>query len=376
MKLVLGMGKSSRAVIDYFNKKGVTYKVVENLDQDPNLDAITTVVKSPGIPMFHPWIVEAKKQNIKIITEIDLALAELKHKTLIAVTGSNGKTTTVLAIVHVLASRAVAGGNIGVPLLTLIDHPAEIIVVELSSFQLECIDIKPIFHAATILNLTPNHLDHHLTMEEYRRAKERLKECILPTGLFLSEKDIEEFTKTEYRNGLVVHDRANFAAAFALCQTVGVKRDVFEQQISSFKKPPHRIESIGVVNGVEYINDSKATSVDAVKKAVAAMTKPVILIAGGVDKGGSFHEWSPLFSGKVKKIFAIGRAANRIENELGREFQVEIEATLEKALEKASCQAKVGECILLSPGCSSFDAFESFEHRGDAFREYVMRRKL
>lgn len=376
MKLILGIGKSSSAAIDYLDKKGESYRVVESVEQNVDLTRVTCVVKSPGIPMHNPWIVSAKQKNIKVITEIDLALAELKDKILIGVTGSNGKTTTVMAIKHVLADRAVIGGNIGIPLLSLIEHPAEIFVIELSSFQLEAMELKPIFHAGAILNITPNHLDHHASFEEYKAAKERLKQCLASDGFFVGEKEIEEFCKIGYRDEPALHDRKNFAAAYALCKTVGVQSDVFEQKMRSFTKPPHRIESVGIVNGVEYINDSKATSVDAVKKALDAMSKPVILIAGGVDKGGAFYEWAPLLQGKVKKIFAIGAAANRIENELGREFQVEREATLEMAMEKASYEAQVGECVLLSPGCSSFDAFESFEHRGDVFREYVERRKL
>ncbi len=376
MKLILGSGKSSAAAVDHLKQKGETYRHVEQVDDPVDLKGITCVVKSPGIPMRNPWIVDAQNKSLKVITEIDLALAQMEHRTLIGITGSNGKSTTAMAVAHVLGERATLGGNIGIPLLNLINHPAEIIVIELSSFQLEVLDVKPVFHAGVILNITPNHLDHHTNFDEYCAAKKRLKACMKPGALFFSEKDVEEFFKTEYRDGAASHDVQNFAVACALCESVGVEKSIFEQKMRSFKKPPHRIESIGVVHGVEYINDSKATSVDAVKKAVAAMTKPVILIAGGVDKGGAFSEWAPLFCGKVKKIFAIGPAAHRIENELGREFQVEKEQTLECALEKASVEAQVGECILLSPGCSSFDAFESFEHRGDAFREHVKRRKL
>lgn len=369
----MGFGKSGQAVANYLKDKGEPFRVVEGTEEC-DFTGIESVIKSPGIPLRHPWVVGARKRHLKVIGEIDLALEELKEKTLLGVTGSNGKTTTVSAIAHVLGERAVACGNIGTPLLSVIDHPAEIFVIELSSFQLETIEEKPYFHAAALLNCTPNHLDHHASMEEYEAAKWRLKKCVKPRGEFFTQKTIEKVSQEGYRGEAAAHDRENFAAAFLLCQTVGVTRKEFDEKLKTFRKPPHRLEWVRTFLGVDFINDSKATSVDAVLKGLLAMTKPVVLIAGGVDKGGDFTKWIPIFRKKVRKVFAIGSASVRIEKELTPIIQVEREESLEAAMEKACQMAKEGECILLSPGCSSYDQFKSFEERGNAFKTFVNRK--
>ncbi len=376
--VILGRGKSGLAAYDYLLSQGVEALCIEK-DMPLDLTGVDCVVKSPGIPMRHPWVVETQKANVRLIGEIDLAMESLQSKRLIGVTGSNGKTTTVMALTHVLGEGAIAVGNIGIPLLSVVNSPATTLVIELSSFQLETIEPGPFFDAALLLNITPNHLDHHPSMEQYVAAKWRIKECLKPDGVFFTREDflplkekVETILASRYTGEqLWEHDGENFAAVYAVCQTLGVTEDQFVERMQSFQKPPHRIEYVATIDDVAYINDSKATSIDAVSKAVNAIPKHVHLIAGGVDKGGSFCDWLPMFEGKVKQVFAIGEAAERIERELAPKIPVKRLASLEEAVLQAAKQAEKGECVLLSPGCSSYDQFQNFQQRGETFKQVV-----
>lgn len=382
--LVLGLGLSGRAVEAYCKKRGDRISVYDD-KLAPNhidLESVEWVVKSPGIPFNHPLVVAAQKKGIPVIGEIDLALRELRGKTLYAITGSNGKTTTTLFTAHLLnlsGKKARAVGNVGRPLISEIESDADILVIELSSFQLEGIDEKPLFDKAALLNLTPNHLDRHQSFEAYAAAKLRLGACLKPRAPFYINQeianrfsirgkifDIETISSLSYR--LYRHDAENFAAAFALS---GVSLETLKEGIETFQKPPHRMEFVRQYKGIAFINDSKATSVDAVAKAVDAIPTPIVLIAGGVDKGGSFTSWLPLFQGKVKRVVAMGEAAERIENELVPYIAVKRVSSLEEGVSLAAGSAQMGETVLLSPGCSSYDQFASYEHRGEKFKELV-----
>lgn len=390
MYLILGLGKSGKSACRFLQQRHLPYKCVDRSNQEPGvisdqqtpcLEGVSTVIKSPGIRIDHPWILEALRQEIPICSEIDLALPFLKHKTLIGITGSNGKTTTVTALGQVLGSQARCVGNIGVPLIDVLDAPEPILVIELSSFQLETIQQGPWFEVGCLLNLTPNHLDVHGTMEKYEAAKMRLADCIRPGGLFLTEKDysifeekIETIFQARYRDDkhrLYAHDRRNFAAVYAICQKLAIDPKCFAEQIVQVKKPPHRLEFVCQIQGVNVINDSKSTSVDATLKAVATMSTPVLLIAGGVDKGGAYSDWLATFKSKVRKLYAVGQAARRMEEELGEHISLVRVATLEEAVERAMNEAQKGETLLLSPGCSSYDQFLNFEQRGEKFKQLV-----
>ncbi len=329
-----------------------------------------------------------------MIGEIELAAQQLKEKekTIIGITGSNGKTSTTLFATHLLQScghSALAVGNVGTPLISVVDTAAQILVVELSSFQLEDLH-TPFLDMGVILNITPNHLDRYDSFQEYVEAKFRMQLCLKEGAKFyLAEKTVNEFEnfiepfwkeKVEtifplgYRDGkswISTHEFENICVAFTLCQRFGIGEEDLWKAVATFAKPPHRLEFVGQIQGVSFINDSKATSVDALRKAVEAVAMPVVLIAGGVDKGGTFKELVSLFREKVKKIFAIGEAADRIQKELASAVEVEKSPCLEEAVRGAYQMAKRGEAILLSPACSSFDQFENYERRGEAFKEIV-----
>ncbi|MCH9627421.1 MAG: UDP-N-acetylmuramoylalanine--D-glutamate ligase [Chlamydiales bacterium] len=385
--LILGLGISGKAALEFCQKRGDHVSVYDDVSapHPVKLDQIERVIKSPGIALSHPIAEAAQKAGIPVMGEIDLALAEIKGKTLYGVTGSNGKTTTTLLTAHLLnlsGKKTLAVGNVGTSLLSQVDSDYACLVVELSSFQLESIVERPVFDGAVLLNLTPNHLDRHKTFAAYAQAKLRLQSCLKKGAPFyISEQvarafpveghvfDIETFSQLSYRDRrLYAHDLQNCAAAAALA---GVERKVVEEGLKTFVKPPHRIEFVREWRGVSFINDSKATSVDAVKKAVEALPAQVVLIAGGIDKGGLFQEWTPLFREKVRMVYALGEAASRIESELSPSIQVVRVSSLDEGVKKAAHYAQKGDTVLLSPGCSSFDQFKNYEHRGERFKELV-----
>lgn len=375
------------------------------------------IIKSPGIGNDHPWIMQARNngtKNVPIVGEIDIACAELSAcgKKMAAITGSNGKTTTTVLVTHVLNAsgmHAKALGNIGTPLINeCLTQTTEncIYILELSSYQLETLNC-PIFDVGAILNITPNHLDRYASFKAYAKAKLQMEQCVKPEGLFLIQDQAffdfgHMLTKGKpvtygyklsasffcnrqevYQNGLLrftvpdpykgkySHDIENIMAAYTICQCFGVNEKQFLDGLASFKKPPHRIELVTKFKGITFIDDSKATSVDAVIKAVHAMPEKVILIAGGVDKGGSYEPWIASFKNKVKKICAIGLAAQKIKNDLAHAIDVDILNSLDEAVVYAYSQAENGDTVLLSPGCSSFDMFKDYAHRGDEFKKIV-----
>jgi UDP-N-acetylmuramoylalanine--D-glutamate ligase len=430
--LILGLGASGKASARFLIEKG--YEVIgvdskeEVIKSDPDVQSlkamgavfvcdsepvdfsgISFVVPSPGVPSSHPFFQEAIKRKIPVIGEAELAFQHMKQRA-VAITGTNGKTTVTLLIEHILQSsgrKARALGNIGIPLTSyfLKPDPEEIVVAELSSYQLETMQ-TPVFDAAVLLNITPDHLDRYPSMLDYAHAKARLQHCVKPGASFyvfspiLSEfsslfhtpyltfgtdqdsdlklegqevrfhEEIEYLLPIGYREK-GMHDRLNALAAWALCKELGVKADEFIQHLTTFKKPAHRIEFVRRINGVDYFDDSKGTNIDAVIQAVGTMKGPVILIAGGVDKGASYLPWKHCFSGKVKQIFAIGQAATKIQGELGLFFNVRIVDSLAKAVSEASALAATGDQVLLSPGCSSFDMFRDYAHRGNEFQKFV-----
>ena len=373
--IILGYGVSGKAAERHFLSRGIKPIILEG-DQSFDFRDDDLVIKSPGIRKDHPWISQAKN----VIEEAELGLQNLKGKVL-GVTGSNGKTTTALLVAHI--TGGIACGNVGKSISDI--EEADVYVVELSSFQLMGIRGGPYFDAAIILNITPNHLDWHDSMKEYRGAKLHLADCMKEKGRFfvsgccgcqdfeIFDENLETIFGVGYRDKCVpkaAHDRQNIAAAWALCQSVGVTKEHFLERLASFKKPPHRMEFVACLKGIDFINDSKATSIDAVKKALASVNKPVHLIAGGIDKGGSFQEL--LVCGSLRSVFALGEAASRIESELKGALPVTRISSLEEGVKKAHSEALTGECVLLSPGCSSYDQFRSFEERGERFREIVL----
>jgi len=415
--LVIGLGISGRASAELLLQRGFAVTAAdrkgETLRSDPKtarllelglriesdsdelpLFSFSLAVLSPGIEPRHPLIQKAKRMGIEMVGEIELALRYLPNRRVVGVTGSNGKTTTVLLTAHLLngaGKKAVALGNVGAALsgYALNPDPEEILIVELSSFQLESLPPAPYFDAAAILNIVPNHLNRHASMEEYAGAKLRIEKCLKPNGpLFVSSQVRKDY---EIQNGIVFDDASpsisnaealrlgrpewmNVAAAQALCRSLGVEGPSLDSALKTFCKPPHRIEWVAEIGQVAYYNDSKASNVSAVLHAVRQFSGPIVLIAGGVDKGSSYAPWIDAFQGKVKWIAVFGEAAEKMERELQGAFPVERFAALREALVAAERAAEPGDTVLFSPGCSSYDQFAHYEERGDAFKQLVRER--
>lgn len=403
--LVLGLGLSGKSSCHYLLKQGydvvgvdkklIDCEGVKVLGEEEGLNIeCDLLVKSPGIAYSHPIVKAASDNKVLIVSDIDLGLHEFhkKGKTLFAITGSNGKTTTTLLTNHILnfagkGSKAV--GNVGNPILSEIGCNEPYICVELSSYQLESCN-QEVFDAGTILNITPNHLDRYDSFTDYAKAKFRLQHCLKENGkLFLFQQTENEFSNQLSLKGkekvatilplgyrvegfsTYKHDLENLSVAYQFCRIAGVDDATFLQGAKTFKKPPHRIEFVRKVNDVTYINDSKSSSVDAVEKATLAVSGEVILIAGGVDKKASYKPLKKIIEEKVKLLLLIGQAAPIMENELRGSCPIEISQTLEKALLRAKSFAKPGQTVLFSPGCASFDQFKNYEHRGDVFKELI-----
>lgn len=390
-------------------KKGMVFLEEKNID----FTHYSCGILSPGIPFSHPLVLQAKKEHgLEFIGEIELAFRFLdsKQNRMLGITGTNGKTTVTLLIEHVIKEsgrKARAFGNVGVPLVEAVGNLTldETCVIELSSYQLEALKSKCL-EAALILNITPDHLDRYGTMENYAKAKCLIFEAVCFRGkCFVDHKSYLEFSslmpdrvevygydpacalftdgsKIFYHKkpllelpldlkGRKSHDLENFMAAFALCSTLGITEAEFLKGYSSFAKPEHRIEYVLQMQGVKFYNDSKGTNLDAVIRAIESLEGPIHLIAGGVHKGASYHPWKAAFEGKVKGVFAIGEAAKIMQADLGEQIVVTLCKTLEDAVHLAFKSAFSGDTILLSPGCSSFDMFKDYEHRGREFKRLV-----
>ncbi len=430
--LVLGLGISGRSAAKFLLERGAKVagadknleKLEENAevsalkalglqifrDSDPILiDSFSLVVASPGVSPKHPLYATACEKGIEVIGEIELACRHISQP-LIGITGTNGKTTVSLLVGHIfnsLGRKAQVLGNAGVPLTSQISGDLdEIIVCELSSYQLETLQVK-IIDCGVILNITPDHLDRYQAMTEYAKAKVWMEQCIRkPNKLYVGEsvkkeyyglfkripktfgfnaacdvycdtkaifikENIEMILPGDYR-GKSNHDVENLMAAYAMCHEMGVAPKDFLNAFSSFKKPPHRIEYVKTINGINFFNDSKGTNLDAVIRAVDSMEGNVVLIAGGLAKGAEFTSWISAFGNKVKGICAIGEAKNKLVEDLSKRYSVTTCDSLESAVKQAFTIAQEGENVLLSPGCASLDMFKNFEHRGDCFKEIVL----
>lgn len=409
---ILGLGVSGKAALRFLSQKGV--QVVVHDDQlnpsfaDVDFKEFDAFIPSPGIPLSHPLYQKALASGIEIIGEAELGLRELKEHRCIGVTGTNGKTTVVTLIEHVLncsGHKAKSLGNVGNSLVEYAQNKEfqDIVIAELSSFQIESMKSQ-VLDWALILNISPNHLDRHLTFEEYVHAKCRIEHCMKTKGKLYVHEDVwlkfsQYFDRkpmtfgisaaADYSTDKIVikkgetsvcflpenykkkgmHESENVLAAWLILQDfVSVKQ--FIDALGTFSKPPHRIEFVATINGITYFNDSKSTNTDSVIKAINAMEGPVILIAGGKDKNISFKPLNAV-KDKVRKILAIGSNKEKIHDELQEEFTIEKLASLEEAVQRASQVAVAGDHVLLSPGSSSFDMFSNYAHRGEEYKHYV-----
>jgi len=391
--LILGLGKSGKAVCFFLlSKKKKIVAIDNNLieddeirklkqnnveilkDNDIDFNEIQKVIISPGVHPNHEIIKKVKENNIEVIGEIQFAVKYLKNKC-IAITGTNGKTTLTKLICHILNEnnkKAVALGNVGVSLTAYLNEikKDEILILELSSFQLETLKTKFI-DAAVIINITPDHLDRYKTFQDYALAKLNIIKCLKKNKILFTTKEvIERYFVLNNKINIKEIKNEVFDIARQICLDWQISNDDIDKAIKTFKKIEHRLEFVREINGVCFYNDSKATNVDAVLYAVKKIAVPIILIAGGVDKGFGYKIWEKTFSNRVKNIIAIGQSANKIKLELIG-FDVQILSDLESAVKKAFSLAQKNDCILFSPGCSSFDMFKNYEHRGKVFKKIV-----
>jgi len=376
------------------------------------------IVVSPGVPLNTPELVQVKSFGLPVIGELELAARFLQGK-ILAITGSNGKTTTTSLAGEILEEagfKTLVGGNIGTPVISLIEEstPETWSVLEVSSFQLESTEE---FHPqiAVILNITPDHLDRHGTFENYALAKERIfaaqtkgDHVVLnadnaraeaaavrapaPVHFFSMERAVQQGAWVEggavvFRSGPDApaesilplhniplkgeHNVENVLAAVCATRLAGAAPEAIRRAIEKFKAVEHRLEYVATINGVEFYNDSKATNVDATMKAVAAFSTPIHLILGGKDKNSDYTLLAPLLRQHVRAVYTIGSAAAKIESHLRGVISLHSCETLDKAVTAAATAAHPGDVVLLAPACSSFDQFESYEHRGRVFKELV-----
>ncbi len=374
------------------------------------------VVISPGVPLALPYFEESRKAGIPILAEVELAFRHLKGK-ILAITGSNGKTTTATLAAELLRGvglRGFAAGNIGQPLIgfAAASRPDDIYVTELSSFQLEAIALfRP--HVGAILNLTPDHMDRYHDFAAYVGAKQRIfmnqtaedmgvlnqddpltaamaKQIGSVPVLFSRREEVERgaFVRAGrllFRDGLAEtdlfaagdirlkggHNLENVLAACTIALLAGAAPPSLGQVVRDFQGVEHRLEWVAEIDGVQYFNDSKATNVDATIKSLEAFPRNILLIAGGRDKGGDFAPLRPLVAQRVKHLVVIGEAAGKIRDALSDVVETSQAASLQEAVLSAREIAAPGDVVLLAPACASFDMFQNYEHRGRAFKEAV-----
>ena len=372
--LVLGLARSGLAASAALERRGVEVIGADRElgnDRDRSLlDGAEVLVKSPGVPRQAPLVAEAERRGLPIWSEIELGYRLLEPR-LVGVTGTNGKTTTA-ELLGVMLDAPVAG-NVGRALTDLDGRieQRELVVCELSSFQLE--DVHTLAcEVAVLLNLEPDHLDRYESFDAYRDAKlrifERARAKVVPRGLgfegieFSADDPLPAEPRMPGR-----HNRGNAAAAVAAARALGVDDQSLGKALRAFPGVPHRLELVRELNGVRYVNDSKATNVPAALRALASYEhEPVHLILGGSSKGEDFAPLAAALGPNVKSVSLIGETANELAAVIP---QAERAGDLATALRQID--AKPGEIVLLSPACASYDQFRDFEHRGEEFRRLV-----
>jgi len=373
------------------------------------------IVPSPGVPADDPFLLLARSKGITIWSEIELAYRFLEGK-LIGITGSNGKTTTSTLVHHILktgAMRAYLAGNVGTPLISEVEKmdAGSVAVAELSSFQLELIDkFRP--NIGALLNLTPDHLDRHKTMEAYAAAKARIFEnqteldaailnaddaasakyapkkpqlfwfsrkkavthgaCLRGEEIVVAHDGKEEPVMKAAEIPLAgAHNLENVLAAVIIARLAGADSATIARGVKSFAGVEHRLEFVADIRGVRYYNDSKATNVDATLKALDAFPGRILVILGGKDKGSDYTVLQKPLRERAILALLIGAAADKIEKQIAGSVAIERAGTLERAVEAASMAARPGDVVLLAPACASFDQFENYEQRGRVFKQLV-----
>jgi UDP-N-acetylmuramoylalanine--D-glutamate ligase len=440
--LVVGLGKSGVASALFLKARGARVTVSDTRTEQQLHQEIPTlldrgiaietgghgertfrdqdlIVVSPGVPTDVPPLARARALGLPVIGEIELASRFLKGR-IVAITGSNGKTTTTTLCGELIAAasqRVLVGGNIGTPVILLVDDSTDetFNVLEVSSFQLETIET---FHPqiAVILNITPDHLDRHGSFQVYVDAKARVFKnqtasdwAVLnldnqvtaelaprakariawftrgsldtkrPYGAFLRDDRIvwrEDDREVEIMPVKEIplkgtHNQENVLAAVSVARLAGADAESIRSCVQKFKAVEHRLQLIANIRGVEYYNDSKATNVDATIKAIESFPGNIHLILGGKDKDSDYSLMNDLLRERVKRVYTIGSAAEKIRSHIGDAAEIVAGGTLDVAVQRASQSAVAGDVVLLAPACASFDQFDNYEHRGHVFRKLV-----
>jgi UDP-N-acetylmuramoylalanine--D-glutamate ligase len=438
--LVVGIGKSGLAAARFLKARGARVTVSDArpatliaelsdlLDEGFMVEAGShglltfrrqdLIVVSPGVPQTTPELMTVRAMGAHIIGELELG-AEYLQGEAVAITGSNGKTTTTTLVGEILKAAGgptLVGGNIGLPVTAMVEESTAETwsVIEVSSFQLETVEtFKP--HIAMVLNITPDHLDRHGTFEAYAAAKARITEFQTADDfLVLNAEDVEAqkiaaktkaqifwfSAKRQIKQGSFVHGDSifftakegakpepimpvaeitlagahnveNVLAAVCAARLAGVASETIRAAVAAFKAVEHRLEFVREVAGVRYYNDSKATNVDATMKAIEAFPGGVQLILGGKDKDSDYKTLAALVRERVKTVITIGSAAQKIEHQLAGVVKIERAETLERAVALAQALAVTGDTVLLAPACASFDQFKNYEERGSVFKQLV-----
>lgn len=441
--LVVGLGKSGVASALFLRAWGARVTVSDSKPQDQLQDQIPVlldngiavetgghgertfggqdlIVVSPGVPTDSPPLVQARALGENVIGEVELA-AQFFPGRIVAITGSNGKTTTTTLAGEIVAAagyRVAVGGNIGTPAISLVEAATAdtIAVLEVSSFQLETIQtFRP--QVAVVLNVTPDHLDRHRTFAAYADAKARIFENQRAGDFTVLNADdqtcVELATRTraqvfwfsrttEVKQGAFVrggriffrdhngqreimlvseiplkgaHNVENVLAAVCVGALLGCEPDRIRTAVRNFKAVEHRLEHVATIGGADYYNDSKATNVDATIKAIESFPANIHLILGGKDKGSDYTVLNDLLRKRVKRVYTIGAAAAKIESQIVSSQnggpEIDHAETLETAIRHAAQVAKPGDVVLLAPACASFDQFRNYEHRGKVFKQVV-----
>ncbi|PIU83085.1 MAG: UDP-N-acetylmuramoyl-L-alanine--D-glutamate ligase [Elusimicrobia bacterium CG06_land_8_20_14_3_00_38_11] len=410
---VLGAAKTGISCANYFSKKGADVLLseakkkndiqIKNLSKKVKLEfgghsqkilSCDLIIPSPGVPGDIPILIDAKKRGIEILSDIEIFFLFAKYKMIVAITGTNGKTTTTSMIGETLSDagyKNIVCGNIGAPVCDFIEKSdaQTYIVMEVSSYQLEYTK-KFAPHISAVLNITPDHLHRHKTIENYADIKSKIFAnqkkndfCILNKEdefcLKLSKKcpsTIRFFSAKENKKILNLkvpgaHNIENALASIEMLSCAGISEKTILRSLSDFKGVEHRLEFVRVLGGVRYINDSKSTNVSSTLVAMKSFSQPLILILGGRDKGSPYTPLIPLIKNNVKKIIAIGEAKKKIFTQLKGASDIIMLDNVEAAVKKASDLAVSGDIVVLSPACASFDQFNNYEERGKFFKEVV-----
>jgi UDP-N-acetylmuramoylalanine--D-glutamate ligase len=404
--LILGFGQTGKALANYFESQHIPYFVTDQKEGYSHEEAITLdfdlLIVSPGIPKTNLVYAHALKMGICCVGEIELAL-QLLNIPVIGITGTNGKTTVTKLVsegLNFLGIKAAPCGNYGVPLISFVglQDQYQALVCELSSYQLETVSNQKLAHSV-ILNVTQDHLDRYASIEVYALAKWKIFDLTLPVGRcivncaileefhFESTRELISFGKGFLKNGSMScecqlflelmegkassKEMENWIAAFLLLEPYGMTAKKMTDLLESFEKPMHRIEFVKEIDQIRFYDDSKGTNVDAVIFAVEKFNQPLLLLVGGKDKQSNYHPWIEALKGKVKCMIAFGQAKEKMQKDLSSHFSFLGVDTLEEATRLAFEKADQGDVVLLSPGCSSFDAFKDYQHRGETFKQTV-----